>query len=300
VRRRSDYPAYVLLRALTAVVRPWPRGVALGAGATLGRAARDLFGMRRDVADRNLAAAFPALTHAQRARLARRMYAHFGRVAVDSLRLTARGSSAVVPFVRTVEGEAAFRALAAAGRGVIMVAGHHGNWELGAAWIAAAGIPVAAVVKPAANPWVAGYVERSRRAMGIESIPMPTARVAVPAALAAGKVVGLVADQGAMRGDTWAPFFGRPTKTAEGPGLFAARTGAPVIFADLIAEPDGRYRGLVEVLDESPRGEGRELAARIAVLFRRSLEAVVRQAPEQYLWTHRLWARQPPGVPAVP
>lgn len=294
MRRRSDLPAYLAMRALVGFVRPWPRAVALRAGATLGRAARDVLGLRREVAERNLAAAFPELTPAARTTLARRVYAHFGRVAADSLRLMAGGSRAVLPLVRTVDGEALLRALAARGRGVIMVAGHHGNWELGAAWIAAAGLPVAAVVKPPSNPWVAEYIERGRRAMGIDTIPMPDARSAVPPALAAGRIVGLVADQGAMRGSTWVPFFGRPTKTAEGPGFFAARSGAPVIFADLIAEADGGYHGLVEVLDEQPRGEPRELVLRIATLFRQRLEAAVRRAPEQYLWTHRLWARQPP------
>ncbi len=294
MRRKSDYPAYLALRALVSVVRPWPRRAALAAGAWLGTLARDPFGMRRVVADENLALAFPELPAAERARLARRMYAHFGRVAADSLRLSARGASAVVPFVRTVDGEARLRELVARGRGVILLAGHHGNWELAAAWVAAMGMPIAAVVKPASNPWVAAWVERRRRAIGIETIAMPDARSAVPRALGAGKIVGLVSDQGAMRSSTWVPFFGQPTQTAEGAGHFAARTGAPVAFGGFVAEPDGRYRGYLEVLDETPRGPARELVPRIAQLFRKRLEAVVRLAPEQYLWTHRLWARRPP------
>jgi KDO2-lipid IV(A) lauroyltransferase len=298
VRRRSDYPAYLAMRALVAAVSPWPRPAALAAGAALGRAARDVFGLRRDVADENLATAFPELPPVARADLARRMYVHLGRVAVDSLRLTAGGNAAVVPFVRTVEGESLLRSLVARGRGVIMLAGHHGNWEAAAAWAAAIGLPVAAVVKPPSNPWVADYVERQRRRMGIETIPMPEARAEVPRALAAGKVVGLVADQGAMRSSTWVPFFRRPTQTPEGPGLFAARSGAPVAFGGFVAEADGRYRGFVELIEDAPRGEARDLVLRIATLFRQRLEAAVRLAPEQYLWTHRLWARRPPEAPA--
>jgi KDO2-lipid IV(A) lauroyltransferase len=252
------------------------------------------------VADENLAAAFPGLPRQARVALARRMYAHFGRVASDSLRLTSRGAQMVVPFVRTVEGEALLRSLQAEGRGVIVLAGHHGNWELAAAWAAAVGFPVAGVVKPPSNPWVADYVERRRRAIGIETIPMPEAKAAVPRALAEGKLVGLVADQGAIRSSTWVPFFGRPTQTAEGPGHFAARTGAPVVFAGFVAEADGRYRGFVELLEAQPRGEPKELVVRIATMFRQRLEVAVRLAPEQYLWTHRLWGRQPPGAPAAP
>jgi KDO2-lipid IV(A) lauroyltransferase len=271
--------------------------VALGAGALLGRGARDVFGLRREVADQNIAAAFPELQPAARAQLARRMYAHFGRVATDSLRLVAGGAHAVLPFVRTFEGIDVLRSLLARGRGVILLAGHHGNWELGGAWVAAAGFPLTGVVKPPSNPWVADYVERSRRRMGIVTIPMPEARSTVPAKLAAGMIVGLVADQGATRSSTWVPFFGKPTQTAEGPGRFAALTGAPVVYAGFVAEADGRYRGFVELLDEAPRGTPDELVPRIATLFRRRLEAAVRLAPEQYLWTHRLWERRPPDAP---
>jgi KDO2-lipid IV(A) lauroyltransferase len=297
VRRRSDFPAYLAMRGVSGLVRSLPRRTALGAGAALGRAARDVFGLRRDVANDNLARAFPELPPRQRELLAKKMYAHFGRVAADSLRLTSEGARAVAPMIRVVEGEPLLRSLVALGRGVIALAGHHGNWEMAAAWAAAAGLQIAAVVKPPSNPWVADYVERSRRRMGIETIPMPEARVAVPRALAAGKIVGLVADQGAMRSSTWVPFFGRPTQTPQGPGLFAARTRAPVVFGGFIAEADGRYRGFVELVDEAPEGSAEELMVRIATLFRQRLEAAVRRAPEQYLWTHRLWARQPPGGP---
>ena len=300
MRRRSDYPAYLAMRAMLGLMRPWPRSVALGFGAALGRAARDVLGLRRDVADQNLAVAFPDLAAAERADLARRMYAHFGRVMADSLRLTAGGARAVLPFVRGFEGEDLLRSLAADGRGAVVLTGHLGNWELGAAWAAALGLRIAGVVKPPSNPWVADLVERSRRTMGIETIPMPEARTAVPTALAAGKLVGLVADQGAMRSQTWVPFFGRPTQTAEGPGLFAFRSGAPVVFAAFVAEPAGGYRGYAELLAESVPGDAAGAIAHVATLFRRRLEAAIRLAPEQYLWTHRLWARRPPAAPGAP
>ncbi len=303
MRRRSDYPAYLGLRLLLSAMRPLPRPLSLAAGAALGRAARDLFGMRRDVADRNLAVAFPELDAAARRALARRSYAHFGRVAAESLLLAGGGPTAVPPLVGRFEGEELLRSAVALGRGIIMLTGHLGNWELAGSFVAALGLPVAAVVKPPSNRWVAGYLERSRRRAGMETIPMPEAVAAVPRALAAGKVVGLVADQGAIRSATWVPFFRRPTQTAVGPGLFAARTGAPVLFGGLIAEPRGRYRAFVEMLDDAPKGDAATLVVRIATLYRQRLEAAVRTAPEQYLWTHRLWGRQPPRsapAPAAP
>jgi KDO2-lipid IV(A) lauroyltransferase len=288
------------MRSVLAAVSPWPRPVTLAVGAALGRAARDLLHLRRDVADENIRSAFPSLTARERAAIAWAMYAHFGRVAAYSLRLTAGGPREVLPHIRTVEGEAMLRAQAARGRGVIALTGHHGNWEVAGTWAAAIGLRIAAVVKPPSNPWVADFLERRRRQAGIETIPMPEARTQVPKALAEGKVVALVADQGAIRSTTWVPFFGRPTQTAEGPGRFAASTGAPVVFGTFVAEADGRYRGALEALEEEPRGDAAELVPRIATLYRQRLEAAVRLVPEQYLWTHRLWGRQPPAPPGAP
>ena len=74
-----------------------------------------------------------------------------------------------------------------------------------------------------------------------------------------------------------------------------------MLFGALLAAPGGRYRLQGEVLDDAPQGEVGELAQRYAERYRQRLEAVVRNAPEQYLWSHRLWKRQPhpPAPPAA-
>jgi KDO2-lipid IV(A) lauroyltransferase len=298
MRRRSDYPAYLALRAALGVARVLPRPAALAAGAFLGRAARAL-GMRRAVTDGNLEKAFPELPATAREALARRVYAHFGRMTVDSLRVSAAGAEALVALVRGGDCMRLVHERLPRGKGVILLTGHVGNWELGGAYLAAAGIKVAAVVKPPSNPYVARHAEAVRRRLGIETISMDAARSGVMAALAQNKAVALVADQGALRSSTFVPFFGQPTRTAQGPGLFAALSGAPVLFGALVALPDGGYELMGEVIEENVGGETREAAERIARHYGERLEALVRRVPEQYLWTHRLWkhAPPPPGPP---
>jgi KDO2-lipid IV(A) lauroyltransferase len=292
VKRRSDLPLYLGLRAMTAAVRVMPRAAALAAGAALGRAALGL-GLRRAVVDGNLARAFPQLAAAARAGIARDVYAHFGRASVDSLLMSARGPAALLPLVDGGDVVRLIDERLPRGRGVILLTGHVGNWELAGAYLAARGYPLAAVVKPPANPYVAAHAERTRVRLGIETILMHEAVARVPEVLRAGKLVALVADQGAIRSGVWAPFFGVPTQMPVGPGLFAARSGAPVLFGALLAAAGGRYQLLGEVLEDHPEGDAKPLAQRIAERFLARLEAVVRDAPAQYLWTHRLWKRQP-------
>ena len=297
MRRASDLPLYLAMRAALGVVRRLPRPAALSSGAALGRMAR-MIGLRRNVTDQNLATAYPELAPAERERIARGMYAHFGRMAVDSLRLSASGPQAIVPHVAGRETMDLIRACMARGRGCLVLTGHVGNWELAGAYVASQGVSLAAVVKPPSNPYVARQAEAVRVRLGIETVPLPEARLVVPRLLRAGRAVALVADQGAMRSNIWSPFFGQPTQTPIGPGLFAAETRASIIFGGLVAEGAGTYRLVAEELEVDRAGELEGVIQRVADAYRGRLEALVRRMPEQYLWSHRLWKRRPPSPPA--
>lgn len=297
MRRRTDLLAYVAMRAAIGAMRPLPRGLALDVGTAMGRFARSPLGLRRAVADANIARAFPDLPQAARDAISRGVFGHFGRMMVESLRVAATGGREVLPLVRAGDAPALVRDLLARGRGLLVLTGHIGNWEVAAAFLAAQGVPVTTVWKPQANPRVAGYLDELRRRLAVDAIPMPEARTGVRAALEAGKLVALVADQAPLRGSTWVPFFGQPTRTYEGPGHFAAQTGAPVVFGGMLEDGAGGYRAFAEVLDEAPQGTADQLVPRIATLYRARLEALVRTAPEQYLWTHRLWKTPPPSGP---
>ena len=297
MRRRTDLLAYVAMRAAIGAMRPLPRGLALDLGTAMGRFARSPLGLRRAVADANIARAFPDLPQAARDAISRGVFGHFGRMMVESLRVAATGGREVLPLVRAGDAPALVRDLLARGRGLLVLTGHIGNWEVAAAFLAAQGVPVTTVWKPQANPRVAGYLDGLRRRLAVDAIPMPEARTGVRAALEAGKLVALVADQAPLRGSTWVPFFGQPTRTYEGPGHFAAQTGAPVVFGGMLEDGAGGYRAFAEVLDEAPNGTADQLVPRIATLYRARLEALVRTAPEQYLWTHRLWKTPPPSGP---
>jgi len=293
VRRRSDLPLYLAMRTAVAAARLLPRGGALRLGAALGSLARSPLGLRRTVAEGNLALAFPEFSQAARDDICRRMYAHWGRMAVESLRVVSGGGDEILPLVRADEQIATVRDLLARGRGLLLLGGHFGNWEVAAAFLWKRGIPVTAVWRPQSNPWVARYLDGLRRRVGVDAIPdtdaRPAVRAAVRAALEAGRLVGLIADQSPLRTNTRAPFFGRPTRTYEGPGRLAAQTGCPVALGGMLCDGSGGYRAFLEVLDEAPRGDADETVDRIATRFRARLEAHVRTAPEQYMWTHRLW-----------
>jgi KDO2-lipid IV(A) lauroyltransferase len=185
------------------------------------------------------------------------------------------------------------------GRGVLLVTGHYGNWEIAAAAVAARGVPIAAIVRRQGNRLVDARLQELRRALGVETIYQGDAPSRVPRILRANGIVGIVADQDARRSGIFVPFFGRPASTHRGPALFAMRLGAPVLacIARRLPGDDVRYEVIGEKvdvvrtddLDHDVRTLTAELAAR--------LEKQVRQMPEQYFWFHRRWKTQPVAAP---
>ena len=143
-RRLGHALEYGLFRVVTALVSALPEGAALRLGAFLGWVGGSALRIRRADVDRHLALAFPDRDAAWRRRVARASYAHLGREAVSTFRVTSRGPAEVVART-TMVGLEAFQGALAAGRGVILVTGHLGNWELGGAAFSARGLQVDAV-----------------------------------------------------------------------------------------------------------------------------------------------------------
>jgi Kdo2-lipid IVA lauroyltransferase/acyltransferase len=188
--------------------------------------------------------------------------------------------------------EAALRAACNDGRGVVVVSGHIGNWEIGAAAGAVRGFPISAVAKRAANPLFYERIMRARKRLGFEIIDFDQATRGALKALRQGRIVALAADQHSGAG-LWVPFFGRPAATFRGPAVMALRTGAPLFLAVSIRQPDGVYEVALERIDTTPTADMERDVLRVTTAWVGRLEAAVRRNPGQYLWHHRRW-RPPP------
>ncbi len=287
----------LLLGAIVSGLRLVPEPLALGAGWGLGWVAGSLFRIRRGVIDENLARAFPEATPAWRRKVAARVFPHIGREGIASLRLSRAGPEELRERVEVVGLELVEAALAR-GRGAILVTGHLGNWEIGGGATAAWGIPLDAVVQRQRNPAFNERIQRMRETFGVRVIYRHEAARGVLRSLREGRAVALLADQHAARSDLEVPFFGEPARTARGPAVFATRTGAPMLLAEVYRIPGwrrARYRIRFEPLDVgSPTDEAGLMAA-----FHRALEEGIRRAPEQYFWPHRRWKGPRAGTGAA-
>lgn len=289
-RHRAEHLA---TRAVGAVARALPEVAADRLGAILGWLLARVWRPRWKVVTAQLRTAFPDADERWRLRVARRSYTHFGAEMVAWLRLGGARRAAIRERTRLIGGEILAEARER-GRGVMLVSGHLGNWEVGTAGIVARGFAVDVVVARQRNPLFDSYLTGARERLGMRVVLREDARAGVADALEAGRFVGIMGDQDARSAGVFVDFFGRPASTARGPALLALRSGALLATFHTVRRPGWRPRYDVHIAPVRLKAAS-ELSsrrARVAALTQAiagALEGAVRTHPEQYLWHHRRW-----------
>jgi len=268
-----------------------PLHEALERGARLGRIWHALDRNHRRLATRNIRLGL-GLAAPAAARVARACFENLGRTLAE-FALAGNRSEELLARV-DLEGAEHLHAALAGGRGVFILAGHCGNWELAAARISRE-VPVTGLARPMANPLVETAIEAQRCAAGNRTLNARDSARGVLRLLQRGEAVGVLLDQNALRNErVFVPFLGRPAATNFGLAMLALKTGAPVLPAFSAREPDGRHR--VWIGAPIPLAEAGDRAARIGVSTARytaAIEDYVRRYPEQWFWVHNRWKRTP-------
>jgi Kdo2-lipid IVA lauroyltransferase/acyltransferase len=252
---------------------------------------------RREGAIENLRQSFgERYSTAELRRIARRSYEHFAQLYLVELALTPRiiNKWSWARYVELYQLGPALRELLSE-RGVIMVTGHFGNYELLGFTICRLGIPLVAVMRPLDNPLVNRYLLQAREAGGLSLLYKKGATQSAEAILESGGALCFIGDQDAGRKGIFVDFFGRPASTYKSIGLLAMQQRVPIIVGVATRTGRGfRYRIAVERIIQPHEWAERDDPLRwITQTFSYALESAIRRAPEQYLWVHRRWKHQP-------
>ena len=283
-----------LLHGLLGGVRSMSWRPSLGAGALLGDLARTL-AVRRGVAESNLARAFPERSATERGAILAGHYRELGRVVMEYARLPELARAEGDEFVAGASGLEHLERAHTAGRGMILLTGHFGNFELLGAWLGRT-YPVDFVVQPFSNPLATAELARLRERAGVGQIPRGAALRRVFEALRANRCVAMLADQDARRSGVFVPFFGIPSSTPVGPAELALRTGAPIVMGFDRRRADGRHELIVEAPIELPDRRSPDAAVRVTAAHAARLEQRIRANPELWFWLHRRWKTSPPAL----
>lgn len=249
---------------------------------------------------KNLEIAFPEKSEAQRRRILRASYINLGRGGAEVIRLGGFFHRRLKRRV-TYDRFEYWNQVAARnpGRGMIILSAHFGNFELLAPAHSMHGFQINLVHHT--QRFLAGdaLITFIRERAGVEILRKHAAARAVLKALRRGETVGIPFDQNAKRSEAvFVPFFGEPAATASGLARLVAISGAPVVPAFIVREPNRRSHR-IEIQDEVPIQRSGDSAADIEENTRRFvqvIEEMVRRYPEQFLWTHRRYRTRPRGM----
>ncbi len=277
---------------LCRLVAALPLAAVHSLGALLARIAFALAGGERRRLDENLACAGyrnPALRQA--------VIEESGRTLLELPWIWLRPQEEVAKLVRDVEHPEIFLQAKERGKGIIFLTPHLGCFEVSAQF-AAQHSPITVMFRPPRQRILEPLL-RAGRARGNVRIATADRKgvFALLRALRNGEAVGILPDQVPSRGEgEWAEFFGRPAYTMALASRLRDATDAAVILA--FCERLPRAAGYRIHLTAMPEREAGETAARH---LNRALEALIRQKPEQYLWSYNRY-KVPPGVepPSAP
>jgi KDO2-lipid IV(A) lauroyltransferase len=180
-----------------------------------------------------------------------------------------------------------------AGKGVLLLTAHLGNWEVGGLMLARVNQPIHVVLVPDMFPGVERERRRLHERSGVTEIRVDRSFVPTLAVLRALGKNGIVAMQGDRDFDNTgvaAPFFGREAYFPRGPFRVAMASGATVLPAFIVRLPDGRYRAIVEEPLTIDSDADRDSAVRRNIQrYVAILERYVRQYPDQWYCFYPFW-----------
>ena len=287
--------AWFFLRAFTVINGSFSLKWSYTLGNLLGSFACSVLPPQRKIAMESLEIAFPGKTVKERKKITRGFFVFMAQSGLELLyflrHIDKLGSV-------TIEGRDNLDEALVAGKGVILVTAHMGNFPLMSVKLANEGYKVNFVTRPMRDEKAGDYLFNLRENAGVKSIfsyPRKECVAGIIKALRNNEIVIMQMDQNFGSGGVWVKFFGKLAATPVGSITLGLRTGAKLVPAYIYRESFSRH--CIKIVPEVPLVETEnkdETVLKNAITFSRIIEGWIKEYPEQWGWIHRRWKSQPP------
>jgi Kdo2-lipid IVA lauroyltransferase/acyltransferase len=281
-----------LALAVMRVLRLLPPEKAIGFADRFARRLGPFIGRHRVAVD-NLRKAYPEKSHEEIEVIARDMWGNMARLAAEYVfldQLFDFDANSDKPGRIEVEGIPLFEKIASEDRPHILFTGHLGNFELLPIAGAAYGMKVSSLFRPPNNPYIADYINATRKsAMGTLIASRAGVSFQLARILENNGTIGMLVDQKFM-GGLPTTFFGRKCETSPLLPKLVRQFECDVYPARCIRLPNNRFRLEIEPKLTLPRADsGRIDIDATAQLLNDVVERWVREDPGQWMWFHKRW-----------
>ncbi|MER2996376.1 lysophospholipid acyltransferase family protein [Pontibacter populi] len=250
-----------------------------------------VIGYRKKVVLNNLRNSFPEKSEGEIQTIAKAFYRQFTDVVVEILKLRTMSRAEMQRRIVFANQEL-LDDFVKTGTPVITMGSHSCNWE----WVLPAGVvqfsfPADGIYKPLNNPFFEDFMLKTRSQLGARLIKMKDTLRDFAAHRHVPRVIAMLSDQTPLKSEItfWTTFLNQDTPFYEGAEKLAKKFRYPVLFLDIKRTKRGHYTLTFETISD-----GTSDTVPITEIFAQKLEASIRRAPADYLWTHKRWKHKRP------
>src|SRR5437660_6926361 len=288
-----DFSVYLFYRAGSALLAALPLRVLFALGEAAGFCAWLILGKYRRLALRNIEIAFgDEKSPRELRRLVRHHFQRLGANLFCSLKIAVMPLDQLAKTVEIESLDAVHRQLHA-GRPVVLVLSHLGNWELISQILPGfiGYVRNSTIYQKLGNRFIDEHVRKLRGRAGVEMFDRKEGFEKAIKLLRGGGAIGILSDQHAGDHGLWVPFFGRLASTSPLPALLAKRTGAALVGVAIYTDGRAHWRIIVSPALDGKAGSVESLTAKINEL----IASQIRRTPEDWFWVHNRWKTPKPN-----
>ena len=291
----ADFTTYLLVRGLVGIMHLFSIHANLRTARFLGRLLFKHYHRGRQRAIENLQASFPEKSPEWIEQTAQQSFEQIAMLAIDVFctpRLVKKSNWRNYSCFKNIEH---VKWLIQEGRGLIMVTGHYGNFEIMGYMLGLFGFNIYSVARPLDNKYLSKYLYGIRERVGQKIIDKKGAAELMPAIIASGAAIGFIADQDAGKKGIFVDFFGRKASTYKSIALLAITNNLPIVVG-CSRRVGNRFYFEVScnrlILPDEWKDKNDPIRW-ITAEYTKAIEDFVREDPTQYWWLHRRWKHRP-------
>lgn len=288
--------AFYLFTLLFAII---PEPLVRPVGRLVGKVGAYLIPKRRQIAIENIRLSLPfmmknadwnpALSTPEE--IVKVMFSHLGMSLVETCRLYHGRGADIIDQIE-VRGQEHLEAAITRGKGVVVLTGHCGNWELAALALARHfNSPMSVVARRQNNPWLNKMVEKMRLNYDNMIIYKDNAFRRMLAVMRKNGIIGLLVDQAVYPDEgSLIDFLGRKAWASKAPVLLARKSGAAVLPAFIHREADRHVIDIYPEISFSADNTEEGMTADVQK-YSSAIANFITRYPFDWYWVHRRWKR---------
>lgn len=284
-----DFLGFAIIKVIGMLFQCMPLMPALWIGRRMGDLAYLVNSKRRSIAYANLKSAFPEKTSCEIKKINRTHFQNLAMSVVELFKLPVMGGHYLTGHTEVKNFERIDKALEK-GKGVIILGGHFGNWEMASLAISSKGYRMSVFAREQKYPRLNNLLNSYREMTGCKVIAKGFSVREIIKTLNGNGIVAMLADQDAGPKGVFVKFLGRLASTASGVIAFSKKTGAVILPVPVRRIVFDKHEVTIErpvelIYTGDDKKDTKINLQNISSIF----EDYVRKHPEQWLWSHKRW-----------